>query len=113
MCVGITSIRYAAPAVASNDTSTPFQRLIFSGSVRNSHTVSGLASITSSRVTATCSVVLSTLFPLLLLRFTFQRLQLVSPERLEERLHLVETFRTHAVQMARSVSSFVHQPGLL
>ena len=113
MCVGITSIRYAAPAAASNDTSTPFQRLIFSGSVRNSHTVSGLASITSSRVSATRSVVLSTPSPLLALSFTLERIQFLVPEALQERLHLIETLRSHAVQTACPVSAFVHEPGLL
>src|SRR5262249_5334018 len=73
----------------------------------------GLASITSSRVTAICSVVLSTLPPFLSFRFAFQRRQSLVPEALEEALHLIETLWSHDVQAARSVSSFVHEPGLL
>src|SRR5262245_34490701 len=114
MCAGgTTETRYTPPAHSWSTASTPFQRTIFSGSTRNSQTVSGLASIRSSRVTASRSVVLSTLLPLLSFRFALERLEPLVPEALEERLHVGETLGPDAVEAARSVSSFVHEPGLL
>src|SRR5581483_9590914 len=91
----------------------PFQRTIFSGSTRNSHTVSGLASMTSSRVMAICSVVLSTLSPLLSFGLPLERLEPRVPEALEERLQVGEPLGPDAVEAPRAVSSFVHEPGLL
>src|SRR6186997_827900 len=91
----------------------PFQRVSLSGSTKNSHTVSGLASIESVRSTKVVSVVASIFFPLLLFRFAFECREARVPEMLEELLELRETFGTHAVQAPRAVSSLAHEPRLL
>src|SRR5205807_5408818 len=51
VCPGMTSIRYAPPGRGSNDAVRPHQAVVFSGSTRNSQTVSGLASIAIVRST--------------------------------------------------------------
>src|SRR5918995_3813003 len=91
----------------------PIQSVAFSGSTRNSHTVSGLASIASSRSTVVMSVTASTFLPLLSFGFPFERLEALVPELVEEGLQRCEPFRTHAVQAPRSVPPLGHQPRLL
>src|SRR5258705_12582238 len=93
--------------------STPFQRRIFSGSTRNSQTVSGLASIRTSRSTEVCSAVRSIFSLLLSFDLAFEGRQLHVPELLEERLELGEALGARPVQASGAVSSFVHEPGLL
>src|SRR5579862_1226406 len=91
----------------------PFQRLIFSGSERNSQTVSGLASITTSRVTESRSVVLSMLPSLLSFCFAFEGLEALVPELVEERLHVGKALRARPVEAPGAVPSLVHEPRLL
>src|SRR5205085_6301946 len=85
----------------------------FSGSTRNSQTVSGLAAIASSRSTVVVSAVASTCAPFLSFGFALQRVEPLVPERLEEGPQLGKALRSGAVEAPRAVSPFVHEPGLL
>src|SRR5580765_4928480 len=91
----------------------PFQRMSFSGSTKNSQTVSGLAAIEIVRSTTAVSVVASMLPSLLLLCFAFEGFQARVPEALEELAELLEALGPHAVQASRAVSSLAHEPRLL
>ena len=91
----------------------PFQRVSFSGSMKNSQTVSGLAAIEIVRSTEIVSVVASMLLSLLLFRFAFQSLEPDVPELLEEVLELCEPFGTCPIQASRAVASLAHEPSLL
>src|SRR5438132_13406181 len=91
----------------------PFQRVSFSGSTKNSQTVSGLAAIEIVRSTEIVSVVASMLLSLLLFRFAFQSLEPDVPELLEEVLELCEPFGTCPIQASRAVASLAHAPSLL
>src|SRR6478735_3594115 len=91
----------------------PFQRMSFSGSTKNSQTVSGLAAIEIVRSTTAVSVVASMLPPLLLLCFAFEGFQARIPEALEELPELLEALGPHAVQASRAVPSLAHEPRLL
>src|SRR5919198_432774 len=101
------------PGVGSSSALIPIQRVCFSGSTKNSHTVSGLASIEIVRSTTVVLVAASILLLLLLLRFAFECFQPHVPELLEELLELGETFRTCPIQASRAVSSLAHEPRLL
>src|SRR5262249_33719910 len=57
MCPPITSTRYRPPGRGSSQAWPPNQRVSFSGSTRNSQSVSGLAAISTSRSTAVSVVV--------------------------------------------------------
>src|SRR6266576_638796 len=91
----------------------PFQRVSFSGSTKNSQTVSGLAAIEIVRSIEIVSVVASMLLSLLLFRFAFQSLEPDVPELLEEVLELCEPFGTCPIQASRAVASLAHEPRLL
>src|SRR5919197_3998454 len=101
------------PGVGSSPAFIPIQRVCFSGSTKNSHTVSGLASIEIVRSTTVASVAASMLLLLLLLRFAFECFQPHVPELFEELLKLGEPFGTRPVEAPRAVSSLAHEPGLL
>src|SRR5436190_13796454 len=101
------------PALGSSSAFIPFQRVSFSGSTKNSQTVSGLAAIEIVRSRVVVSVVVSMLVPLLLLRFAFECFQAHVPELLEELLEFGEPFRTCSVQAPRAVPSLAHEPRLL
>src|SRR5215218_2362852 len=101
------------PGRASNEHSCPIQRVALSGSTRNSHTVSGLASIATSRSSETFSAVLSMLLPLLSFCLAFEGLETRAPELVEERLQLDEPLGTRAVQAPGAVASLAHEPRLL
>src|SRR4051794_21209704 len=108
----MTSTRYAPPTFGSDHDCWPIHEHDLSGSTRSSHTVSGLAAITSSRSIAIVSVAFATSL-LLSFRFSLQRLELCVPESVEERLQLGEPLRARAVEALRAVPSLVHQPRLL
>src|SRR5215210_290826 len=91
----------------------PIHCFAFSGSTRNAQTVSGVASIASSRSTAVVSVAASMLRPLLSFGFTFERFEPVVPEVVEERLQRREARGARAIQAARPVASFAHELRLL
>src|SRR5262245_4502362 len=109
----MTSRRYSPPGRTSSDAVMPIQRVAFAGSTRNSHTVSGLASIAISRSTRVLSVVASTLRPLLSFRFSLECLEAVAPELLEEGTQLRQALGSRAVEPLRPVSSLAHEPRLL
>src|SRR5258705_7767357 len=91
----------------------PFQRMSFSGSTKNSQTVSGLAAIEIVRSIEVVSVVASMLLLLLLLCLVFECLEPDVPELLEEVLELGQPFGTCSVQAPRAVASLAHEPRLL
>src|SRR5207244_5487862 len=91
----------------------PFQRVSFSGSTKNSQTVSGLAAIEIVRSIEVVSVVASMLLSLLLLCFAFECIESHVPEPLQELLELREPFRACPVQAPRAVPSLAHEPRLL
>src|SRR5262249_36017917 len=80
-----------------------------SGSVRSSHTVSGLAAISICRSTIVLSVVASTLAALLSFGLAPQRLKPLVPESLEELPQLGEPFAARLVQAPGAVPPFVHE----
>src|SRR5712691_1062941 len=101
------------PGRGSRSAFIPFQRVSFSGSTKNSQTVSGLAAIEIVRSIEVVSVVASMLLPLLLFCFAFECLEPDVPELLEEVLELGEPFGTCSVQAPRAVASLAHEPRLL
>src|SRR5215471_8778638 len=84
-----------------------------SGSTSNSHTVSGLAAMSTSRSTERFSVPRSTPPPLFLLRLALERRESFVPEPLEEPLQLGEHLGACAVQAPCAFASLAHKPGLL
>src|SRR5262245_51500465 len=104
----MTPTRYSPPGRASSAAVSPIQRIAFSGSTRNCHTVSGLAAIVSSRSTDN-SVVVCMLPSLLSFCFPLERLEPDVPERLQERLQLVEALGARLVQAPRSVPPLAHE----
>src|SRR6266480_3358862 len=113
MCPGITSHQNIPPGCGSSFALVPFHCLSFSGSTKNSQTVSGLASIEIVRSTMAVSVVASMLPSLLLLCFAFEGFQAQIPEALEELAELLDALGPHAVQASRAVPSLAHEPRLL
>src|SRR5712691_9439441 len=101
------------PGRGSRSAFMPFQRMSFSGSTKNSQTVSGLAAIEIVRSTEMVSVVASMLLSHLLLRFAFECLEPDVPELLEEVLELGEPFGTCPVKAPGTVASLAHEPRLL
>src|SRR5436309_1061463 len=101
------------PGRTSNEHSCPIQRVALAESTRNSHTVSGLAAIATSRSSIAFSAVLSMLSPLLSFCLAFERLQPVSPEVVEERPQLDDPLRAGPVQAPGAVASLAHEPRLL
>src|SRR5918912_1311287 len=87
-------------------------RVAFSSSTRNSHTVSGLAAIASSRSTD-ISVAASMLSPLLSLGLALEGVEALVPEPVQELLQLHEPFRACAVKPSRAVAPLAHEPCLL
>src|SRR3954454_17218267 len=127
----LISTRYTPPGRGSSVACAPFQRTIFAGSVKNSKTVSGLASMCTSR-SMTCSVWLgrrplveaegrsrvlsvpaSTLLPFLGFRLALELGEAERPEALQELLELPEAFRTGAVEAPRPLTPLAHETGLL
>src|SRR6476620_2301768 len=111
-CPSITSTRYPPPGRGSSHARLPNQLASLSGSTRNSHTVSGLASIASSRSTA-LSVVVSIFLPLLPFGLALERDEAFVPEFLQKLLQLGEPFRAGAIEPFRPVASLAHEPRLL
>src|SRR3954464_6023013 len=81
--------------------------------MRNSHTVSGLAAIATSRWTEVVSAVVSMLALLLSFRFALERLEPRVPEVLDERLDVHQPLRAGAVEPLGAVAPLIHQPRLL
>src|SRR3954453_8065800 len=92
----------------------PIQRTALTGLVKNSNTVSGLASICTSRSTTSSWLVpASTLLPFLGLRLTLELLQAEAPETFYEFLELFQPLGTCAVEPPRPLTPLAHETGLL
>src|SRR3954451_18750082 len=107
----MTSTRYCPPGLGSSQAWPPNQRVTFSGSTRNSQTVSGLAAISSSR-SIIVSVVVSTL-PLLLFCLALEGAEALVQELLQEFPTLGQPFRSYPVEPPRPVASLAPEPRLL
>src|SRR3954447_480662 len=101
------------PGRGSSVALLPIQRTAFTGSVKNSKTVSGLASIRTSHSTTIELVLASTLLPFLCFRLALQLRQAERPEALEELLELLQALRPGAVEAPRSLAPLAHETGLL
>src|SRR4026208_21275 len=102
------------PGLGSRLAWRPFHSTIFSGSVKNSNTVSGRAAILTSRSTTVASSGWSraTSPPsFLVLCGELQALEPVAPERFQERPQILETLAPHAVQPLRALAPLTHEPG--
>src|SRR5262245_37178026 len=108
----MTPTRYTPPGCASSSAVSPIQRTALSGSTRNSHTVSRVAAIASSRSTVV-SVVVSMLGLLLSLCLALDRLEPGVPKRFEELSQLREALGARPVQAPGTVSPLAHEPRLL
>src|SRR3954447_23841840 len=96
------STRYTPPGRGSSVAATPIQRTALTGSVKNSNTVSGVASILTSRSTTRARLVpASTLLPFLGFRLALELGQAEGPEPFEDLLELLQPFRTRAVEPPR------------
>src|SRR3954452_22851195 len=94
------------PGRGSSVALAPFQRTIFAGSVKKSNTVSGLASMRTSRSMAcVCSVPASTFPPLLGFRLALELLQAECPETLEELPQLFQSLGAGAVEAPGSFAA--------
>src|SRR4029079_15864539 len=101
------------PGWGSRSASRPFHRTIFSGSVKNSNTVSGRAAILTSRSTTVATSGWSTATSppsLLVLRGDFQALQPVAPERFQGRPQIFEAFASDAVETLGAFAPLAHEP---
>src|SRR4029079_13804472 len=101
------------PGCGSRSASRPFHNTIFSGSVKNSNTVSGRAEILTSRSTQIASSGWSpaTSPPsFLVLCGDFQALEAVAPERFQECPQILEALAPHAVEALRAFAPLAHEP---
>src|SRR5215213_5662946 len=104
------------PGWGSSSALRPFQSTIFSGSVKNSNTVSGRAAILTSRSTtvATSGCSTATSPPsFLVLCGDLQALEPLAPERFQERPQIVEAFAPDAVEALGALPPLAHEPGVL
>src|SRR3954463_11079863 len=102
------------PGRGSSVAFAPFQRTMSAGSVKNANTVSGLASMWTSRsMTSEELVLASTLLPFLGFGLALQLRQAERPEALEELLEVLQSFRTGAVEAPRALTPLAHETGLL
>src|SRR4030095_7089633 len=109
------------PRRGSSVASTPFHRIICSGSTKNLKITSGGASIRTSRSTGTRSSLTATatssslgaLDAMSVLGRRLQARQPLAPEVVEELAQFREALRADAVQAAGAVASLVEQPGVL
>src|SRR6476659_2646616 len=107
------SQRKVPPGRGSSSCERPIHCTILSGSVKNSKTVSGLASIRTSISTAAAVSALATLVPPLLLelRGQLQPLESVGPETIQEVTQLGEALGPGAVEAARAFAPLGQQAG--
>src|SRR4051812_18369203 len=107
--------RYTPPGRGSSVAATPIQRTALTGSVKNSNTVSRLASIWTSRSTTSAWLVVpaSTLLPFFGLRLVLELLQAESPEPLEDLFQFLHPFGTRAVEALGPFPPLAHETGLL
>src|SRR4029079_12543084 len=101
------------PGWGSRSASRPFHRTIFSGSVKNSNTVSGRAAILTSRSTTVATSGWSTATSppsFLMLCGDFQALEPVAPERFQECPQTLEALAPHAVEALRAFAPLAHEP---
>src|SRR4029078_2944002 len=101
------------PGCGSRSASRPFHSTIFSGSVKNSNTVSGRAAILTSRSTTVATSGWSTATSppsLLVLRGDLQALEPLAPERFQERPQIFEAFAPDAVEALGALAPFAHEP---
>src|SRR5688572_9073388 len=100
------------PGRGSSAASVPFHWIIFTGSTKKPNTVSGLASIRTSRSTASvCSGAFTIQPPLLFLGRRRKAKEGVVPELLEERLELCQAFRARLVEVTCADAPLVDQAG--
>src|SRR4029453_6213100 len=109
----IPPTRYVPPGRGSSSAEVPFQRLIFSGSTKNSNTVSGRASMRTSSSPASGRRTCATSAPLLALGLILQRGQPLRPHLLDERTELLDALGPEAVDPLGAVAAFGHEAGLL
>src|SRR4029079_5014652 len=100
------------PGWGSRSASRPFHKTIFSGSVKNSNTVSGRAAILTSRSTTVATSGWSTATSppsLLVLRGDLQAFEPVAPERFQERPQIFEAFAPDAVEALGALAPLAHE----
>src|SRR4029078_5487910 len=100
-------------ACGSSSAHAPIHRHAFSGSTKNSHTVSGRAAIAISRSIAVVVslLVVLTAAPFFAFRLALQGVETVVPQLLEERPQRREALGPHAVQAPRAVAAHLDEPG--
>src|SRR5215208_187812 len=101
------------PGCGSRSASRPFHSTIFSGSVKNSNTVSGRAAILTSRSTTVATSGWSTATSppsFLVLCGDLQALEPVAPERFQERPQILEAFAPDAVEALRALPALADEP---
>ena len=91
----------------------PIHRTIFAGSVRNSNTTEGGASILISRSTSS-ALVLASLIPAPVVGFDFalEDLEVLGPEVVQERAQLGQTLGPGSVDASGAVSALTHEAGI-
>src|SRR4051812_48239739 len=100
------------PGRGSSVAAWPIQRTALAGSVKNSKTVSGLASMRMSHST-TWLVPASTLPPLLGFRLALELLQAERPKALEELPQLLQSLGAGAVEAPCPFAALGQEAGLL
>src|SRR3954462_4495266 len=102
------------PGRGSNVPLLPIHCTAFAGSVKNSKTVAGSASMRISRsITCVWLVPASTLPPLLCLRCALELFEAECPEALEELAQLFESLGADPVEAPGPLAPFGHETGLL
>src|SRR5262245_35647588 len=100
------------PGRGSSSADMPIHRHAFSGSTKNSHTVSGRAAIAMSRsiAVAVSLLVVLTAAPFFAFRLAPESVEAVVPQLLEERPQRHEALGPHAVHAPRALAAHLDEP---
>src|SRR5437667_7556172 len=109
----LTLTAYWPPGHGSSTASMPIHRTIFAGSVRNSNTTDGGASILISRSTSS-ALVLASLIPAPVVGFdlALEDLEVLAPEVVQERAQLGQTLGPRSIDASGAVSALTHEAGI-
>src|ERR1700693_1825095 len=112
MAPGLTSTRYPPPISGCRSAALPFHLINFTGSVKNSKMVSGLAAILTSRVTLV-GLSVCTATPLLVLNRLFQVRKTLFPEPFKDAPQPAQPIGVGPVEAERAVAALGHEIRLL
>src|SRR5439155_14084066 len=109
----LTLTAYWPPGHGSSTASMPIHRTIFAGSVRNSNTTDGGASILISRSTSSALAFASLIpAPVVGLNLELEDLEVLAPEVVQERAQLGQTLGPSSIDASRPFSTLTDETGI-